>query len=239
MTGSGKSLRLLSMIFLFTSVLFFQALPYLPALPVYSAELFYPMENTPDFYSAPEFGGGEAERAEKADEGKRDLLKEAVFIFSGMLYGFEFKYIPGDIRRNVEEVFEIEPIGTIKWGDPRLSIRGSRSEENRVFISFSYQPDESMKSWIMYWSSGAFPLVGGKAEGAFLPGFKGKEDAVRQGIKEALRAYMRSREHNKPQKIEGEFVFASPPVYSYAAGIYTASVKLKFNIENVSRYGVY
>ena len=207
-------------------------------LPVYSAELFYPIENTPDFYSAPDFGDGE-DRKENTDSGKKELFKEAQFLFSGMVYGFEFKYVPGDKRRDVDEVFEIEPIGTIKWGDPRLKIKNARSEGNRNLIQFSYYPAENMRSWIMYWSSGAFPMTGGKADGSFLKGFAAKEDAVKKGVKEAVRNYMRSRIHNKPQKIEGEFVFASPPVYSYAGGIYTASVKVKLNVKKVSSYGVY
>ena len=211
---------------------------YAEDLPVYSAELFYPVENEPDFYSAPDFGDGEG-REKEAENGKRELFKEAQFLFSGMVYGFEFKYIPGDKRRSVDEVFEIVPIGMIKWGDPALKIRNARTEGNRNLIQFSYYPDESMRSWIMYWSSGAFPMTGGKADGRFLKGFEAKEDAVKKGVKEAVRNYMRSRIHNKPQQIEGEFAFAAPPVYSYAGGIYTASVKVKLNITKVTGYGVY
>ena len=207
-------------------------------LPVFSAELFYPVENRPDFFSAPDFGNGEKDKAEKTDE-KKDLFKEAVFIFSGMLYGFEFKYIPGDRRRNVDEVFEISPIGTIPWGDPRLKIRSTRWEEHRNLVHFSYYPDDSMKSWIMYWSSGSFPLIGGKADGGFHRGFEGKEDAIKNGIKEAVRNYLRTRVHNKPQIIEGEFVFAEPPVMSYGGGLYTASVRIKLNTEKISEYSIY
>lgn len=207
-------------------------------LPVYSAELFYPVENSPDFYSAPDFGS-EEKRKDDASEGKKELLKEAQFLFSGMIYGFEFKYIPGDKRRDVDEVFEIIPIGTIKWGDPGLKMRGARTGENRNLIQFSYYPAESMRSWIMYWSSGAFPMTGGKADGSFLKGFAAKQDALEKGVKEAVRNYMRSRVHNKPQVIEGEFAFAAPPVYSYAGGIYTASVKIKLNIKKVRAYDVY
>ncbi len=207
-------------------------------LPVYSAELFYPAENSPDFYSAPEFGGsGKNESAEK--ELKRDLFREAVFVFSGMIYGFDFRYIPGDKRRNVDDLIEINPINEIRWGDPGLKIRSTRSEGNRNLVQFSYYPEESMRSWIMYWSSGSFPLTGGRGEGDFLKGFAAKKDAVEKGVREAVRNYMRSRVRNKPQKIEGEFIFASPPDYLYAAGIYTASVKIKLNVEKVSDYSIY
>ncbi len=85
-----------------------------------------------------------------------------------MIYGFKFKYVPGDKRRGVEEFFEIKPIQTISWGDPQLIVRLSRQVENRDWYSFKYYTEDYMKSWIMYWSSGAFPLIGGKAEGAFL-----------------------------------------------------------------------
>ena len=234
---TGLKIRFL----IFTVLVYFS--PFAPFaqdsdLPVYSAELFYPIENSPDFYSAPDFGDG-GERNKAAEEGKKELFKEAQFLFSGMVYGFEFKYIPGDIRRSVDEVFEIVPIGTINWGDPRLKIRGARAEGNRNLIQFSYYPAESMRSWIMYWSSGAFPVTGGKADGSFLKGFAAKRDALEKGVKEAVRNYMRSRVHNKPQRIEGEFAFAAPPVYSYAGGIYTASVKVKLNIRKVSSYDVY
>lgn len=205
-------------------------------LPVYSAELFYIYENSPDFYTAPAFG---KQDSDEENQNEKEILKEAVFLFSGMLYGFNFEYIPGDKRRGVEEVFEINLINTIPRGDPRLKIRGTRYEDSRTWVSFAYYPDEKMRSWIMYWSSGSVPVIGGKAEGAFFEGYSGKEDAVKKGVKEAVRNYMRKREHNKPQKIEGEFAFAAPPVFSYSGGIYTASVKVKMNIKKVSAYKVY
>ncbi len=223
------------LLFLF---IFIPAIARADDLPVYSAELFYPAENSPTFYSAPDFG--RADDKEKGElENKKELFKEARFTFSGMIYGFEFKYVPGDIRRGVDEVFEITPINKIKWGDPRLKAQKIRYEKNRNFVSFLYYPHEEMKSWIMYWSSGSFSVTGGKAEGGFLKGFEAKEDAVKKAVKEAVRAYMRGRIHNKPQMIEGEFVLASPPVYRYAAGVYNASVRIKLNIEKVSTYSVY
>ena len=205
-------------------------------LPVYSAELFYPVENIPDFYSQPDFGDG---NKDEAADGKKEILKEAQFLFSGMIYGFKFKYIPGDKRRGVEEVFIVTPIQTIPWGDPQLKFRLSRQDEKKDWFSFKYYTAEYMKSWIMYWSSGTFPLVGGKAEGAFLKGFSGKKAAVKNAVREAVHNYLRSRVHNKPQKIEGEFIFASPPLYHYEAGIYSASVKIKLNVEKISEYTAY
>lgn len=205
-------------------------------LPVYSAELFYVYDNSLDLYSASDFGKLDSN---KEIQNEKEILKEAVFLFSGMLYGFDFKYIPGDKRRGVDEVFEIDPVNTIVWGDPRLRIRRTRYDDNRTWVSVAYYPDEKMRSWIMYWSTGSYPVIGGKADGSFIEGFPGKEDAVKKGVKEAVRNYLRKREHNKPQKIEGEFVFAAPPVYSYSGGIYSASVKVKVNIKEVSGYNVY
>ena len=81
-----------------------------------------------------------------------------------MIYGFEFSYTPGDLRRNVEEKFSINQISVIDWGDPGLKIRkrgpvnsAGGAERNRVNISFLYYTEEKQRSWLQYWSSGSFP----------------------------------------------------------------------------------
>ncbi len=213
-------------------------------LPVFSADLFYMTESLPDF-NLPSDSATGSKAAEKK-QGEREVLKEAVYVFSGMIYGFEFSYTPGDLRRNVEEKFSINQISVINWGDPGLKIRkrgpvnsAGGAERNRVNISFLYYTEEKQRSWLQYWSSGSFPLIGGKGEGGFSEDFAGKAEAIEKGVKEALRSYLRGRVHNKPQKIEGEFVFAEAPVIIYSGGTYQSSVKIRVNIKKISPYSVY
>ena len=207
-------------------------------LPVLSAEIFLLIEDISDFYIPGEFGISNTKKESESEKEAR-LMEEAEFVFSGMLYGFEFKYVPGDRRRNVDELFDFNLIEIIRKEDPRLTFSLARKEDNKEIYLFRYYPDDHMKNWITYWSSSSFPVVGGRAESDVLEGFVGKKNAVEKAVKNAVRTYMKSRIQNKPEVIEGEFVFLSSPVIGYASGIYTASVKIKLNVENVSAYDIY
>ncbi|MEW5816327.1 MAG: hypothetical protein AB1798_13130, partial [Spirochaetota bacterium] len=52
----------------------------------------------------------------------KQILEEAQFVFSGMMYGFKFQYTPSDKTRRVDEIYFVEPVSQIPWGDKGLKI---------------------------------------------------------------------------------------------------------------------
>jgi hypothetical protein len=58
----------------------------------------------------------------------RRALQEAALFFSAQIYGWSFYYDVGERARGIEEVFELNPLGEIRWGDPRLYVTHANFE---------------------------------------------------------------------------------------------------------------
>lgn len=205
--------------------------------PVFDAEFWFFNEKEP-LFSGPQQKNTEKEKEEHIKK-LGDLLEEASFAFSGMIYGFNFNYTPSDISRGVDEIFEFTPAAVILKGDPALTVKKTRRDKERTYVSIEYRCDERHGNWISYWNSAAFPVTGGSGKG--IPGASpdARKKAVSDAVKEAVREYMRGRIHNKPRSISGSCVFSEPPVITHAAGLYTASVKIRLEVKDVERYTVF
>ncbi len=205
-------------------------------LPVFNNEFWFFSTSEPELTldaKTPE------EKEREAKQKIEDILEEAVFVYSGMIYGFSFTYTPGDIKRDVAEIFEITPASVIRRGDPALKVRNTRREGARTFIEIEYRCEERHGNWIAYWMSTSFASAGGSGEGSAEAGFEGKKDAVVRAVKETIRNYMRNRVHNKPRAVSGNFVFEKPPVITYLAGLYYASARIRLEIREVESYTVF
>jgi len=167
---------------------------------------------------------------------RTQLLKEAQFVLSGMIFGFSFVYVPLDRERNVAEYFSLKPIAQFPWGDDSLDIRETRVENGRLLCRFSYDLKDYQKDWVNLWRSNDFPSAGALGTGSVFNGTAGKYEAMENAVKEAVRAYARERVHNKPKRIEGEVVFSEPPRMYLDAGNYTAKVRVKLNIKKMTGY---
>ena len=206
--------------------------------PVLSREFWIYRETAPDLLDG-DFSGRRKTPEEETGEKITGILEEAVYVYSGMIYGFSFTYTPPDSRRGVDEVFEVEPAAQIRWGDPALKTAGVRIEGNRIYFRINYSTDESHSNWLRYWDSTSFASSGGTAEGMADTGLEGRMDALNRALKEAVRNFLRPRVFNRPSSASGEFVLAEPPSYVYQAGRYTASVKIRLNIDAVEKYLYY
>ena len=89
------------------------------------------------------------------------LLDEAVFVLSGMVYGFRFDYAPSDPTRRVAEQFELEPYAEIVRGDPRLEVFQTWVEDSRLYARIFYTLDEQQRGWYRGWTSAAMPRRAG------------------------------------------------------------------------------
>lgn len=169
----------------------------------------------------------------------RRMLEEARYTFSGMLYGFEFVYTPPDRAREVEEVFRLEPIAQIPWGDPRLQVRQSWVEEKRLHATLTYRVAAFQEARLQGWSSNAIPAATGQATAELYLGFPQRAVAIENAVKQAIRDYLRERYLNKPREARGQVLLREVPLMGIVEGSYRASVAVKLLIDRVEPYLAY
>ena len=183
-----------------------------------------------------EFASGEQETGE---DQIRLLLEEARFVFSGMVYGFRFRYVPSDRARAVVEEFDLVPLHQIAWGDPALSVVESRFEAGRRYALIRYWVAEEQQSWSRFWQSNVHAPASAFGSSDLFGGRSAKLEAIEEGVIESVRAFLRPREQNKPKEISGRVAFADVPYVVISGGEYHARVEVKLDIQEVIPYRIF
>jgi len=173
------------------------------------------------------------------DAQTNEILKEAQYVFSGMIYGFSFSYTPPDTTRGVAGSFELKPIAEIKWGDPKLKVLDTRIEKNRLIARVLYTLVPYQESWKQGWDSNVYPTATGRGTSRYFLSYDEKMASYREAMKEAIRDYLRQRIYNKPKKVTGELVLRGSPYTIIDAGRYVTTVTVKLRIDKVEPYTVF
>ena len=154
------------------------------------------------------------------------------FLMEGLVYGWNFVYVPSDKTRGVEEYFEITPV------------RESASEAPHVFeIEYSsvWIENNRFNCWIDYtrtahqvqtynlWASIQNPVIQGRGFGDLSKGFDGIKEAAQDSLKNAVREYYRNTIKNKPKEITGRVLLRKTPMIGISSGRYV--IKLDFFLE--------
>lgn len=155
-----------------------------------------------------------------------ELKEEAGYIFSGMIYGFKFVYVPSDKLRNVKEIFSLKPVRSIDPEDPSLTVRERRKEGSKSFVRFDYLLDDHQKQWLKVWQSSAVPSS--KGTGHVKLGTR--KEAYVAAVKNALRNHLTGLMRNKPMEVSGEILIAQFPHINHVAGIYESTVKILIKV---------
>lgn len=169
----------------------------------------------------------------------KKVLIDAVWIISGMIYGFDVRYVPLDRERKIEEVFTIDPVYTIPFGDPALRITGSRFEQDRFFVEVRYDLADYQLRRLSLWNSNIYPGAEGLGTASFFKGEDARIESVKNGVKMALRNYLRLRIRNKPREITAKVLLDQSPYIVIDAGGYKAKTRVKLNVEKVIPYTIY
>lgn len=175
--------------------------------------------------------------AEAAPE--RRLLEEARYTLSGLIYGWDFSYTPGDARRDVPERFELEPLGLVPWGSPGLRVRDLRALEGRLHGQIDYSFSESERARLRQWESFTTGRSSGTGRGDLYAGTPGKIDAIENALHQAVRNYLRGRYPNRPREATGSIAFVRPPRIRIVSGEYEALVTIVIDLHDVRDYLVF
>lgn len=180
-----------------------------------------------------------APKATVPDEVAKSLLEEGRQIFSGMIWGFDFRYVPYDKTRGVAEELEIIPRGEIPWGDPRLGTAQTRLTGTQLRAYLEYRPDPAAAARKAAWEQATFRAAQGRGSAPLAGGREARKTALDQAAKEALRELLRPVEKNKPREIRGVFAYDASPRIVITGGSYTAVVRIRVKVSEVRRYTVY
>ena len=164
------------------------------------------------------------------------LLREAQYVLSGMIYGWEFVYTPADPNRNVQRYFELTPLGTIPWGDPRLTVRSVHDEYSRLYGLIDYRPSQIDRRRRGAWSGSDVDTAAGVGTAPLQDGFLGKQEAIHGAIRNAVREYLRRRRLNRPREAIGSLILQEAPRIRTVDGMYEARVSVFLRIERVRDY---
>ncbi len=169
-------------------------------------------------------------------EAVRRLLEEAIFLFSGMIYGFSLDYTPLDRERQVAEYFSANPVAQIPWGDPGLNVQATWRIEDKLYarIRYDLSPDQLRRR--QAWSSAVHNAASASAIAPLNLGYRGRMEAHRLAIKEAFRNHLRSIERNKPRSTRGRCVIVDAPITSLSAGGYRSTIRIRLDVEEVNPY---
>ncbi len=193
--------------------------------------------SAPDFI--PRFPDSDSAKAVRA---------EAVWVFSGMIWGFDYLYTPSDKVRNVEELFTITPRGTIQPGDPALRVESVRVEGMVILATVTYLPAIAARHEYFSWSGSLFTSAQGRGGASALPPIgqlspagrvESRQAAIAAATREALRDCLRGQTHNKPREVRGSCSFAAQPYVSVISGSYAARVRLRVAVSEIIPYGKY
>lgn len=131
--------------------------------------------------------------------------------FSGIIYGFDFSYQPSDKARQVQEIFTLEPVYQIPWGDRGLEYLGAIEEERRIEIRFRYHTKDYEIARLQGWYGSSFPGSSARGASADHGDLRSREESLKAAVKEAIRSYFRTVIFNKPREITGRVALREMP----------------------------
>ncbi len=164
------------------------------------------------------------------------LLDEARFIFSGMIYGLRFVFVPSDRARDLPETFELSAVHDIPWGDPRLDVFSTHRDGTLVHAKLRYRPAEHELVRLRGWSSTAVAIANGAGSSSIHLGPESRRLAIENAVKNAVREHLRTRHFNKPREATGLIAFEGAPRIYIDRGAYHARIAVKIRVENVRAY---
>ena len=207
--------------------------------------LWAELDAYPGLFPVDEETDGQSENQnEVRNEGQYDfpvkqIRKIAPFIISGMVYGWNFVYVPYDKARGVEEyleVTEVVPSEVIKGGITYVSPWIS---DNNLNCWVEYSRTDSQVQNYQLWSSIQNPVIGGIGYASVEKGFEGIEEAAREALKDAIRNYYRKTIKNKPKEINGAVLVRDFPTLGISSGRYVINLDFFLECGKIVEYSVY
>jgi len=225
-------------------------LPFLlPAQDVLRGEVRIELEPTFGFYVDEEYPLDE-------EAASRRALQEAALFFSAQIYGWSFRYDVGERARGIQENFELNPLGEIRWGDPRLYVTHANFQNWELqvtthrFAAFlsawmDYRPTDAQRRRLEMWQKGnirlaqavGYSYLGGSTENPTWLSIK--KNALEDSARAAVRAMLQGSERNRPKEVTGFISLESFPSFYMDSGRQAALARFRVEITEIIPFPAY
>ncbi len=175
------------------------------------------------------------EYPEIRDKAVRILLEEARWIFSGMIYGFHYRYVPGSREQQIEDEFTLTPVALIEKGDPSLRVETIFDDYRTLTVQFSYWLSPLQSRRVEQFHMSRYRAAGGKASEPVTTADAGRV-AMELGVKEAVREDLRQQYYNRPREVSGLLCFSHSPRLTLGSGSYNSFVRILYGIDQIKYY---
>ena len=175
------------------------------------------------------------------EEAQHRALEEARGILSGMIYGYRFRYSPGDAVRKIDEEFALTPVAEILWGDPNMQIADAYIKDSLLFVRVTYRLEEFQAARRRAWSSNSVEARSGVGSYSVFTATspEGKQNALQEALKNALREALRAVYFNKPREVTGEILIWKEPHTTIQSGAYTTQADVKLLVKEIRSYSLF
>lgn len=183
--------------------------------------------------------GSKTENARASMPPKNSLKKVSSFLLSGLVFGWDFEYVPYDKRRNVKEFFEIKPKYKIEIDDQFLNITNLTPAYPYLYCYAEYTSDNLVTKRQETWASVTYKTVQGKGTGERSDEVQGIFNAYINATKDAIRRYAQTLTKNKPKEIRGQILIKNNPRLFMTSGRFHASLEMYIHITEIISYELF
>jgi hypothetical protein len=176
----------------------------------------------------------------------RRALQEAALFYSAMIYGWAFHYDIGEKARGITEDFDVfEPMGEIRWGDPRLSVTDVEYCGMTLRIWTDYRLSEIQQKRTHTWRTGMIrnaqatgycPIHGPSPDSGWLDI---RNAVLNDAARAAARPMLRGSERNRPKEATGFISLASVPRFYVDSGQWAAEARFRVQITEIIPFAAY
>ena len=170
---------------------------------------------------------------------KDDLESLAVFVLSGMVYGWSFEYTPRDPSRGVSDYLSLEPLGEIDPSSAGFSLIHIEEQGVRLYCRAEFAFDEAALRSARLWNSVRYKSAKGRGYGERKDEatgiFAAYENAIRAAIHESARAQVK----NRPKEVRGEIKLKEEPRVFAASGRFAVDADFLVNFKEIVPYTVF
>jgi len=181
------------------------------------------------------------------------VLAEGLWLFHGMIHGFDYVYTPSDRARAIADLFEISSRASAFGGSRAFRVASVRFDGRMLVAEVEYLVPGPERTILASWESISYRSAQGRGEASawdrgltpdtaagVLPfQVAARRAAIIDATREALRDYLRGLEFNKPREVRGSFAFASQPRLVLSGGRWIATVRLRVGVDEIIPYGGY
>jgi hypothetical protein len=179
------------------------------------------------------------------EDAYRRALQEAALFFSAQIYGWSFYYDIGERARGIAEDFELEALGEIVWGDPRLKVTHAEFRDMRLWTWMDYRPGDIQQRRLLAWKQGTVrkaQAVGVSALASpvvMADWMTIRKTAMEDAARAAVREMLRGGERNRPKEARGFISLESFPYYYMDSGRWNCSARFRVEVKEIVPFAAY